>query len=195
MHGAVGRLGSYELVERIPGHALDVVAMLGNLPDHDAWMCLEDGWVAGPGKGCTCLGVVYAGNVVHASCDEKLAVGRPGKVVDFRAHGPAHVLYSPCLFILGSVIAQLLHGRVFGRDPEQDDAIVAGRGKDLAWEVSDWTRSLHRVVHTFWSPSHHVHSLRVLREGGQVAHLALLAVGFHLPELGLSAPFLGRKGW
>lgn len=194
MHRSIGGLGSNELVERIPGHALDIVTVLGNLPDHDAWMCLEDGWVAALGKGCTCLGVVDAGNVVHATCDEELAVGRPSKVIDFRAHGPAHVLHSPSLFIFWSVVTQLLHWRMIGRNPEQDHAIVAGGGKDLAWELSDGTRSLGRAVHTFRCPSHHVHSLRVLREGGQVAHLALLAVGFHLPELSLSASSLGQKG-
>lgn len=101
MHGSVGRLGSDELVERIPGNTLYVMAVLGNLPYH-----------------CTCLGVVYAGNVVHAACDEELAVGRPGQVVDFRAHRPAHVLDPPRLLVFRAVIAQLLHGRGFGGNPE-----------------------------------------------------------------------------
>lgn len=45
--------------------------------------------------GRTCLGVVDASNVVHATGDEVDAVWRPGKIVDFGAYRPAHGLDSP----------------------------------------------------------------------------------------------------
>ena len=38
-------------------------------------------------------------------------------------------------------------------------------------------------MRTSRTPSDHVHSLGVLDEGGQIADLALLAVGFDFPEL------------
>ena len=33
VHGSIGRLSGYIFIERIPSYTLDIVAMLGNLPD------------------------------------------------------------------------------------------------------------------------------------------------------------------
>src|SRR5262245_63555656 len=80
-----------------------------------------------------CLSVVYAGDIVHAACDEEDAIGRPGQVVYLRAHGPAHVLDPPCLLVLEAVLAEGGAVRlVLGGDPEEDVAVIAGRCQCLA---------------------------------------------------------------
>jgi hypothetical protein len=131
VHRSVRGLGSDKLVERIPRHTLHVVAVFSNLSYHDAWECLERGTCVALGEGCTCLGVVYARDVIHTTGNEEGAVGRPGQVVDLRAHGSTHVLNPPCLLVFGAVVAQLLHRRVLRGHPKEDDAIVAGGGQDL----------------------------------------------------------------
>jgi len=74
---------------------------------------------------CTCLGVVYASNIVHAACDEEDAVWRPCKVIDLRAYGPAHGLDSPCLLILEPFFKVCVCRLVFRRNPQQDVAVVS----------------------------------------------------------------------
>lgn len=41
------------------------------------------------------------------------------------------------------------------------------------------------LCHTLWRPPDDVHSLGVLRQSCEILDFSILAVGFHLPELGL----------
>lgn len=89
MHRTIGRLCCDVLVQRIPSDALDVVAMFGDLAHKRARR-----------------GVVDARNVVHAANDEESGIGGPGKIVDFRAERPAHVLCSPCLLVFEAFVSE-----------------------------------------------------------------------------------------
>lgn len=80
------------------------------------------------------LSVVDAGDVVHAARNEEHAVGRPGQVIDFRTHGAAHVLDTPCLLVFQSLF-EVVVCLVLGEHPEQDVAIVAGAGQHVACTV------------------------------------------------------------
>lgn len=84
---------------------------------------------------CTCLSVVYAGDVVHATCDEEDPIWRPGQVVDLRSHRPAHVLDSPCLLVLKTLLEVGLGALVLSRDPKEDVPVVAGAGERLSWRA------------------------------------------------------------
>ena len=66
----------------------------------------------------TSLGVVYTGNIVHATCDEENTVGRPGKIVDFRSYGSTHGLDSPCFFVLEAFFKVGVRGLILSRNPE-----------------------------------------------------------------------------
>ena len=103
--GSVGGLGRNVFVQGIPGDALDVVAMFGDLPDESAWrdsvsVVLADWRCTVPCdarlRGClTCLGVVDPGNIVHAADDEVHGVRGPGQVVNLSAARATHVLRPP----------------------------------------------------------------------------------------------------
>jgi hypothetical protein len=131
VHGSIGRLGCDVFVHGIPCHALNVVVVLGDLAYN-----------------ASSLSVVYAGNVVHTSCDEEDAVWRPGKVVNLRAYRPAHGLDPPCLLVFETLF-EVVRGLVLSWNPQQDVAIVAGAREHFA----------------SWTPSYHIHSLCVLYEG------------------------------
>jgi hypothetical protein len=91
------------------------------------------------GRCRTSLSVVYAGNVVHTSCNEEDAVWRPGKVVDLGAYRPAHGLDSPCLLVFEALF-EVVRGLVLSRNPEQDVAIVAGACEHFTCETSAASR-------------------------------------------------------
>lgn len=146
---AVRGLGNDVFIEGIPSHALDVVVMFGDLSNTGS-----------------CLGVVDAGNVVHAAGDEEDAVRRPGKVVDLGPHRPAHVLDPPCLLIFEAFFKIGVCCVVFGGHPEEDVAVVAGAGERFS----------------SWTPSDNIHGLRVFYEGGQICNLAFFARYFYFPE-------------
>jgi hypothetical protein len=74
---------------------------------------------------CTCLGVIYAGNVVHAACDEEDAVWGPGQVVDLGADGPAHGLDPPCLLVFEALLKVGVRRLVLRRHPQQNVAVIA----------------------------------------------------------------------
>ena len=74
--------------------------------------------------------VVDASYVVHAAYDEVVGIGGPGQVVDLGTGGSKHVLGAPGLFILEAFVTESwVVG--FGRNPEDDVAIIAGRSEDL----------------------------------------------------------------
>ena len=79
---SVRRLGGDIFVQRIPGHALNIMIVFCNLTNHLAWDNESVLKVHGFNIH-TCLSIVYACNVVHAANDEEDCVGGPGKVVDF----------------------------------------------------------------------------------------------------------------
>nr|POE77785.1 hypothetical protein CFP56_09428 [Quercus suber] len=168
VHGAVGGLGGDVLVQGIPGDALDVVVVLGDLAD--------DAAVAG---------AVDAGDVVHAAGDEELSVGGPGQVVDLgAARRTTHGLDAPVLEIVGVILAQAgLHGGIVRGGPQQDIAIVSGRGQQFSYGgwFSDAAGARGRL--TARTPSHDVDGLGVLGEGGEVGDLAFVGIGFDSPEL------------
>ncbi len=80
----------------------------------------------------TCLGIVDARNVVHAAGDEEDAVGRPGEVVDLRAHGPAHVLDAPGFLVFEAFLKVGAVRGALGGDPQEDVSVVASRSQQLA---------------------------------------------------------------
>lgn len=84
----------------------------------------------------TCLGVVDASNVVHATGDEVDAVRRPGKVIDFGAYRPAHGLDSPRFLVFKTLLEVVGVCLVLGRYPQQHIAVVTGGGQDLAFSMS-----------------------------------------------------------
>jgi hypothetical protein len=92
---------------------------------------LSDRWYQGRCR--TSLSVVYAGNVVHTSCDEEDAVWRPGKVVNLRAYRPAHGLDPPCLLVFETLF-EVVRGVVLSWNPQQDVAIVAGAREHFAYK-------------------------------------------------------------
>lgn len=107
----------------------------------------------------TCLGVVYAGNVVHATRDEEDAVGGPGQVVDFGADGPAHGLDPPCLLVFEALLEVGVRCLVLRRHPQQDVAIVARAGEQFTCPSEqpslcngerDAPRGHHRTTLTAW---------------------------------------------
>lgn len=57
----------------------------------------------------TCLSVEDPCSVVDTASNEILSIWRPGQIIDLSTTaGPAHVLDSPCLFIVHGI---LRHGR------------------------------------------------------------------------------------
>lgn len=132
MHRTVGRLCGDVLVQRVPGNTLDVVTVLGDLPDQVACGVSERVYDEKKQGRRTCSSVVYTRYVVHAADDEKCTVGRPREVVDFRSAGPAHVLCAPRLLVLERFRSEMVTLVVLGRHPENNVAIVASRGKQLA---------------------------------------------------------------
>lgn len=85
----------------------------------------------------TSLGVEDTSNVVHTACDEEDTIGRPSQVVNLRAHGPAHVLDTPCLLVLESLFEIGLGGLGLCGNPKEDIAIITGTGKHFSYRVSD----------------------------------------------------------
>lgn len=71
------------LVQRIPSDALDVMAVLSDLPDERPRPR-----------------VVYSRNVIHAANDKERRVRRPSQVKDLRPQRATHMLCSPCFLIV-----------------------------------------------------------------------------------------------
>jgi len=89
--GAIRRLGRDELVEGVPRHTLDIVAVFGDLTDETSCAIVvlaaipRGGRVACLGRHLTRGGTVDPSDIVHAPDDEVGAVGRPCQVVDLGA--------------------------------------------------------------------------------------------------------------
>ena len=113
------------------------MVVFSNLANACTWLYLSSWASVALGSIRTCLSVVYPRNVVHAACDEEDAVWRPGQIVDLGSHGAAHVLDPPCLLVFQAILPEVLvEGRVLGRDPEEDVAVVSGAGEYLSYTIA-----------------------------------------------------------
>ena len=124
---------------RRPGHSGCGRRPVERLCLRDCVLVLLANVAGGGGQVCalhTCCGAVDAGNVVHASYDKVGTIGRPGKVVDLGAGGPTHLLGPPRLLVLRAVGAKGRGHKRVALNPENDVAIVASRGEQLAWNRS-----------------------------------------------------------
>lgn len=83
MNGSIGRLRSDILVQRIPGNALDIVTVLGDLANQRS-----------------CLSIIDSRYVIHAANDEVDAIGRPGQVINLGTARTTHMLGSPRLLVI-----------------------------------------------------------------------------------------------
>ncbi len=121
VHAAVAALSSDELVERIPGNALDVVIVLRDLSNDMTVLDIDD-----------------AGDEIGSTHGQRLAVGAPSHVIEFLLCGTAHELDSPKL-LLELTLAFERRGDVaearlvaVARHPEEHVTVIAGGCQQLA---------------------------------------------------------------
>jgi hypothetical protein len=100
----------------------------------------------------TCLCIVDPPDIVHATYYEVHGIWRPCQIVYFCPRRPAHVLHSPRLLILKSVVANCMGMMCFGGNPKENDSIVACRSKQLACYRSASSESLKNVDVYLWAP-------------------------------------------
>lgn len=98
--GAVRRLGRDKFVQRVPGDALDIMAVLGDLAD----------------KG-SCSRIIDTCNIIHATDNKEGSIGGPGEVVYLCSGRSTHVLRPPCFLILEAIGAKTGREMVLGGNP------------------------------------------------------------------------------
>jgi hypothetical protein len=131
--GAVRRLGRDKLVQRVPGDALDIMAVLGDLADKGSFKLLltngsrntKDATSRGGGGGGggggglhrTCSRIIDTCNIIHATDNKEGSIGGPGEVVYLCSGGSTHVLRPPCFLILEAIGAKTGREMVLGGNP------------------------------------------------------------------------------
>ena len=107
MNRSIRRLRGHKFIERIPSNTLNVMRMLSNLPHH--LPCNRQQTSRADSRVLRCLTrlrVINPRDVIHASRDDKHAIRRPGQVVDFSSRRATHVLYTPGLLVVRSILSQ-----------------------------------------------------------------------------------------